>query len=112
MEVFGLEHSFARWIERETQSAKVGNQRGWDYLKKLRYSSQSPRPSQRKGDAQQQEKLIPTLPTKVKRLEEEYPEAQVDLWFFDEHRVGLKPMRAKSMESHWRKTKGNCKSSL
>ena len=39
----------ARWIERETQRPKVWNQRGWDYLKKLRYSSQSPRPSHRKG---------------------------------------------------------------
>ena len=95
MEVFGRDHSFARWIERETQRPKVWNQRGWDYLKKLRYSSQSPRPSHRKGDVQQQDKFIQTLPTKVKRLEEKYPDAQVDLWFFDEHRVGLKPIMRK-----------------
>ncbi len=34
----------ARWIEKETGRRKVWNQRGWDYLKKFRYSWQSPRP--------------------------------------------------------------------
>ena len=82
----------ARWIERENCLEKVWNQRGWDYLKKLRYSYQSPRPKHRKGDPEQQEKFIQALPLKVKKLEEQYPEAQVDLWFFDEHRVGLKPI--------------------
>ena len=82
----------ARWIEKETQRPKVWNQRGWDYLKKLRYSCQSPRPKHRKGDAQQQEQFIQALPLKVKTLETQHPEAQVDLWFFDEHRVGLKPI--------------------
>ena len=28
----------ARWIEKETGVERVWNQRGWDYLKKLRYS--------------------------------------------------------------------------
>ena len=74
----------ARWIEKETRRQKVWNQRGWDYLKKLRYSCQSPRPKQRKGDAQQQEQFIQALPLKLKTLETQYPEAQVDLWFFDE----------------------------
>ncbi len=82
----------ARWIEKETGRKKVWNQRGWDYLKKLRYSCQSPRPKHRKGDPQQQEKFIQALPSKVKTLKEKDPEAQVDLWFFDEHRVRLKPI--------------------
>ena len=34
----------ARWIEKETRKQKVWNQRGWDYLKKCKYSWQSPRP--------------------------------------------------------------------
>ena len=80
----------ARWIEKQTKRKKVWNQRGWDYLKKLSYSCQSPRPKHRKGDPQEQEKFIESLPSKIKTLKEKNPEAQVDLWFFDEHRVGLK----------------------
>ncbi len=32
------------------------------------------------------------MPSKVKKLKDKYPEAVVELWFFDEHRVGLKPI--------------------
>ena len=85
----------ARWIEKENCIEKVWNQRGWDYLKKLRYSCQSPRPKHRKGDTLEQEKFIKTWPLKVRKLEEEYPLAEIDLWFFDEHRVGLKPILRK-----------------
>ncbi|MGD1702376.1 winged helix-turn-helix domain-containing protein [Dapis sp. BLCC M229] len=34
----------ARCIEKETGVDRLWNQRGWDYLKKLRYSWQKPRP--------------------------------------------------------------------
>jgi transposase len=85
----------ARWIEKETQVEKVWHQRGWDYLKKLKYSWQSPRPKHRKGSQQEQEQFIQNLPLKVKNLEANSPEAQIELWFFDEHRVGLKPILRK-----------------
>ena len=85
----------ARWIEKETCVEKVWNQRGWDYLKKFSYSCQSPRPKHRKALTQEQEQFIQDLASKVKKLEEEYPEAEIDLWFFDEHRVGLKPILRK-----------------
>jgi transposase len=46
----------ARWIERETGIDKVHNQRGWEYLRKVGYSPQVPRPSNAKGaDSQEQE---------------------------------------------------------
>ena len=85
----------ARWIEKETGKEKVWNQRGWDYLKKLKYSWQSPRPEHEKGDKLEQEIFKANLPLKVKKLEEKYPQAEVDVWFFDEHRVGLKPILRK-----------------
>jgi transposase len=85
----------ARWIEKETQVQKVWHQRGWDYLKKLKYSWQSPRPKHRKVSQQEQEQFIQNLPIIVKSLEASYPEAQIELWFFDEHRVGLKPILRK-----------------
>jgi hypothetical protein len=54
---------------------------GWDYLKKFRYSWQSPRPKHRKGDKLEQEIFKANLPSKVKKIEEKYPIAEVDLWF-------------------------------
>jgi transposase len=85
----------ARWIEKETGREKVWNQRGWDYLKKCKYSWQSPRPSHKKGDKLEQEIFKANLPLKVEKLEQENPGVQIDLWFFDEHRVGLKPILKK-----------------
>lgn len=82
----------ARWIEKETGVEKVWNQRGWDYLKKFRYSWQRPRPKHRKANPLEQEQFIQELPLKFKKLEEKYPLSEIDLWFFDEHRVGLKPI--------------------
>ena len=85
----------ARWIEQETGRTKVWNQRGWDYLKKCEYSWQQPRPTNRKADKLEQEIFKANLPLRVKLLEKEYPGTEIDLWFFDEHRIGLKPILRK-----------------
>lgn len=82
----------ARWIEGVTGMEKVWNQRGWDYLKKLKYSWQKPRPKHRKGNPIEQESFQKNLPKKVKELEDKFPNFKVEVWFFDEHRVGLKPI--------------------
>lgn len=82
----------ARWLEQETGVEKVWNQRGWDYLKKLKYSWQSPRAKHHKADKSAQDTFKQNLPLKVFELRKKYPEAQIDVWFFDEHRVGLKPI--------------------
>ena len=68
------------------------NQRGWDYLKKSRYSCQKPRLKHKKGDPVEQEKFKENLPVKVQELRNKFPNHQVEVWFFDEHRVGLKPI--------------------
>jgi transposase len=85
----------ARWIEKETGIDKVWNQRGWEYLKKCNYSLQSPRPQHSKGDKLEQEIFKTNLPLKVKNLEAENPKSEIDVWFFDEHRIGLKPILRK-----------------
>ena len=85
----------ARWIEKETRKQKVWNQRGWDYLKKCKYSWQSPRPKHQKGDPNEQEEFKQNFGKKVKAFQQKYPETEVDVWFFDEHRVGLKPILRK-----------------
>lgn len=85
----------ARWIEKETHREKVSNQRGWDYLKKCNYSWQRPRPKHRQGSGQLQQQFKENLPRLVKQLQEKYLTAEIEVWFFDEHRVGLKPILRK-----------------
>jgi len=85
----------ARWIEAETGREKVWNQRGWDYLKQLRYSWQRPRPHHAKADAGAQEVFKAGLPERKHELEASYPGVEVEVWATDEHRVGLKPILKK-----------------
>lgn len=85
----------ARWIEKETGREKVWPQRGWDYLKKCHYSWQRPRPRHRKGNKEAQEEYKKNLPKKVTEIQNKHPDSEVEVWFFDEHRVGLKSILAK-----------------
>jgi transposase len=85
----------ARWIEKETKVEKVWNQRGWDYLKKCKYSWQTPRPKHRKGNKEEQELFKQNLPLLVEQLQKKHPNSKIEVWFFDEHRVGLKPILRK-----------------
>ena len=68
-----------RWSEKETGREKVRNQRGWDYLKKCKFSWQKPRPKHRKGDPEQEKKFKQELLPKVKELQEKYPQAQIEV---------------------------------
>ena len=45
----------ARWIEQRTGREAVHNQRGWDYLIRLGFSAQTPRPRHQQASAQEQE---------------------------------------------------------
>jgi transposase len=95
MEEYGRDRRWRSGMEKETGREKVANQRGWDYLKKLGYSWQRPRPKHKKAIISEQEIFIKNLPTVVKEVKEEYEGCQVDTWFFDEHRIGLKPILRK-----------------
>ncbi|WP_366511461.1 winged helix-turn-helix domain-containing protein, partial [Moorena sp. SIO4A1] len=75
--------------------------RGWDYLKKLRFSWQSPRPKHRKGNKIDQDEFIKNLPIKVKKIEQAHPNSEIKIWFFDEHRVGLKPILRSDAARSW-----------
>lgn len=86
----------ARWIEKKTGREKVWEQRGWDYLKKLGYSWQRPRPKHKKGDEEAQKEFKENrLPKRVMEMQEKHPGKEVEVWFFDEHRIGLKPILRK-----------------
>ncbi|MGF1590389.1 MAG: IS630 family transposase [Pleurocapsa sp.] len=85
----------ARWIEQETDKERVWNQRGWDYLKKCSYSWQRPRRKHSKGDPIAQTQFKQNLPILVEQLSQKYPNSKIEVWFFDEHRIGLKPILKK-----------------
>lgn len=44
----------ARWIEKKTGRARVHDQRGWDYLLRLGFSAQTPRPRHAQADPAKQ----------------------------------------------------------
>ncbi len=60
--------------------------------KKCRYSQQMPRRKHRKGDPIKQAVFKYNLTQKVRELHKESPNAEIQVWAFDEHRLGLKPM--------------------
>ena len=77
-------------IEKKTGIEKVWNQRGWDYLKKCRYSRQIPRRRHRKADfPEAQEEFKQKLPLVIQELQQKNPDATIEVWSFDEHRLGL-----------------------
>ena len=66
----------ARWMETKTGRTKIGDQRGWDYLKKSNYSWKIPRRKHYKSDPEEQKQFQYQLPEKVAALQQKYPQAQ------------------------------------
>ena len=85
----------AEWIAQEIGREKVWPQRGWDYLKRLGFSWQRPRPRHTQGDPVAQEAFKQRSRDRFEQLQIENPEATVEFWAFDEHRLGLKPILKK-----------------
>jgi transposase len=81
----------AKWIEQET-GQKVWPQRGWDWLKRFGFRLRRPRRRHAKADQERQAEFKRELPKILERVRQEHPGAEVELWSFDEHRLGLKPI--------------------
>lgn len=56
------------------------------------FPPQRPRPRHPKADAQAQADFKANLPKQIESIEQQYPNAAVEVWAFDEHRLGLKPI--------------------
>jgi transposase len=54
----------AEWIERRTGRGGVRAQRGWEYLRRLGYTPQVPRPAHAKADPQEQEAFKKVSPSR------------------------------------------------
>lgn len=81
----------AFWMSEQT-GRNTYTQRGWDYLKRFGFSLHTPRPRHKKADTELQEAFKQDLPRQVQQIQQEYPQAQIELWSMDEHRIGLKPV--------------------
>lgn len=81
----------AQWMS-ELLGHSVSPQRGWEYLKSLRLRLRVPRPEHDEADPIEQEAWKKKLQQETTRLQAEYPDADVEVWAEDEHRLGLKPV--------------------
>ncbi len=81
----------ADWMS-ELLERPIAPQRGWEYLKAMEYSLRIPRPENKQADLLEQEAWKKKIPHKLQELEQKYPDAQIELWAEDEHRIGLKPI--------------------
>ena len=80
----------AAWMA-ERLGRPVDPRRGWDYLQRLGRSTRVPRPQHEQSDAATQQAFKKTA-RGGPRAAEAYPEARIELWSQDEHRIGLKPI--------------------
>lgn len=81
----------ADWMS-ELLSRKVLPQRGWEYLRGMRYRLRSPRQPHELADLVEQEEWKKKLATVVEQVQQEHAIADVEVWTEDEHRLGLKPV--------------------
>jgi len=85
----------ARELARITRGPEVWPQRGWEYLRRLGFTLRHPRPKHIKADNKAQEAFKEELPDVLQRVKQENPNAVVELWTTDEHRIGLQPVMKK-----------------
>jgi transposase len=81
----------ARWMS-ELLGHRVSPQRGWEYLKGLEFRLRRPRPHHEKSSWSEQEEWKKKLAIDAARIQLEFPDADVEVWAEDEHRLGLKPV--------------------
>ena len=70
----------------------VGRQLGWVYLRRLGARLRAPRPRHVQADPQAQAGFKQRLRPLLRRVASAFPQATVELWATDEHRIGLKPI--------------------
>jgi transposase len=73
----------------------VSPRRGLEYLRRLGFTRQVPRPRHAQGDFAAQERFKADFRARMEELAREAPSRSVQIWAFDEHRAGLKPILRK-----------------
>ena len=82
--------AFADWMS-ELLGKKVCRQRGWEYLKSMKFRLRVPRPSHQESDLRRTcRNGKKNLHRQVKRIQKKYPSSDVEVWSMDEHRRLIK----------------------
>ena len=76
----------------ELLGVPVSRQQGWEYLKAMELRLRVPRPQHQESDAEVQEVWKKKLRDEVERVQQDYRDADVEIWCEDEHRIGLQPV--------------------
>jgi transposase len=84
----------AAWMS-ELLGRKVSPQRGWEYLRGLKMRPLVPRPHHEETSWEEQEAWKKKLTLETQKIQTEHPDANVEVWTMDEHRLGLKPVLRK-----------------
>ena len=90
----------ADWIS-ELLGYSMSRQRGWEYLKGMKLRLRVPRPSHKETDYFEQEEWKKKLTSQVERVQKSHPDANVEVWTMDKHRVGLKPIIRRMWVDEW-----------
>lgn len=84
----------AQWLT-ERLGRPVNRQLGWRYLRRLGARCLKPRPRHVHADPQAQAEFKAQLRPLLRHVATAFPQASVELWAVDEHRIGLKPILRK-----------------
>src|SRR5258708_820126 len=84
----------AEWIAHYL-ARPVCRQLGWAYLRRLGARLRLPRPRHVHADPQAQADFKQRLRPLLREVATAFPQASVELWAVDEHRIGLKPILRK-----------------
>ena len=76
----------------EAFGISVSRQPGWVYLKQMEFRLRVPRPEHQEADWEAQEEWKKKLAAEAQKVQQEYPDATVEIWAEDEHRIGLQPV--------------------
>ncbi len=80
----------ADWMS-ELKGYKVSRQRGWEYLKSMKFRLRVPRPEHQQSDLRRTcRNGKKNLGRFVKKIKKENPSSDVEVWSMDEHHLGLK----------------------
>ncbi|HEV2461784.1 MAG TPA: IS630 family transposase, partial [Ktedonobacterales bacterium] len=81
----------AAWIGSQL-GRRVCRQTGWRTLRRLGARWRKPRPRHVQADPVAQAEFIARLRPLLRQVGTAFPQARVELWAVDEHRIGLKPI--------------------
>ena len=71
---------------------KIDRRRGWEYLRQMTFRLRVTRPEHRQADQVEQEDWKKKLNLRWQFLQAKYPNAEIEVWSMDEHRLGLHPI--------------------